>query len=208
MNTEHATLSKEVFSLAIKDLKLFYSSFKPSEPQIIAWFSRLRFFDDDDLRLAVYEITQERSETPTYQLLLKELWKAHHKRKPRFHPMVKPTELQAVAEPSDAKKDLCSSYMRMLFEALSKPKEKRESEFTSIKRGWVESFRALPGYQSRETVKRTIEAEDVETLAKWQILNLSWQEKKKLFIPPLESEKQKGMHHKTSNMEVVVNENY
>jgi len=187
MKNEHATLTQNAFELAIQDLKLFYSSFKPSTGQMAAWYSRLRFFDDDDLRLAVYEITQERSETPTYQSLLKELWKAHRRRKPVFHPMVRPTEIQAVAEPSDAKKDMCAGYLGKLVAAINRkaPKE----EFEKLKEEWAIDFRALPGYRPESDVRQVIAADDSETLARWGILNSHWKEEKKLFIPPFESEK-------------------
>lgn len=197
MKNEHATLTQNAFELAIQDLKLFYSSFKPSTGQMAAWYSRLRFFDDDDLRLAVYEITQERSETPTYQSLFKELRRARRRRMPVAHPIVRPAEMQAVTAHTDAKMDMCAGYLGRLVAAMKRKASK--DEFEQMKNEWAIDFRALPGYRTLEEVEQVVAAKEVDTIASWGILNSYWKDKKTLFIPLFESEKRSN-HQNTSNL--------
>lgn len=154
-------MDRELFALGIAELKLFFKGFSPSTNQVEAWYDRLKFFEDDAWRLAVYELTESESAAPSFKLIKQGCFKAKGRVKaPRNQK--EPIE-GGSADHTNEKYDLSAMYMGLLHKAMRiQDQAEREKQFKELKEEWVSDYRKLPGYKTEAQRRRDRANEPLE----------------------------------------------
>lgn len=181
-------MHQSVFFEGVEELKLFFPRFAPKDGTLKAWYHRLKYFEDDAFRLAVFEITEQENTPPSFKRIKGYCFDAKKR-------LAKPVSndvaiTSAVAPASDERWDLCKMYMGALFEAMKvKDEEDRKKQLGELKRMWVGDYRNLPGYKTKGQLQVLKNQERWEELSDYKFVPEQF--KRDIFVPRFTNEQQR-----------------
>lgn len=188
------------FNNGLEELRLFFPTFKPTDSQRSAWYERLKGFDLEQWRLAVFRLTEDTSTRPSFSKIKSFLFDARRELKtreksPNHIKLLKDKRL-AIREPdpqpvaveggyaprSEEKWALQKECMGGLLASLNSGDSGEEQRAMALK-VWSENFRKLPGYKSKAEVEELRDQENWTELIKLGVVMEVSEQKEKPYYP-------------------------
>ena len=154
-------IDKPNFARIITHISNFFGTFKLKAEQIDEWYSRLKFFSYDELKLASDNYINKNKYAPSFADLLqfsyearKEL-KAKQRRESKLDlTLFNPSNPEGFAPMSDQKTNLIKKYTKLLYEAFSK---KDIQKLNLLKENWKHEYQLLPGYKNSYEITKIVQ---------------------------------------------------
>lgn len=177
-------MDKYVFADGLKELQRFFPTLKLEGTQLKAIYERLKHFENDEWRLAVYDLSEHQRTTPKYADMRDALFKA----KKRINkPGVKIAQAQGWAPMTDEKRQLCQDHVRQLLAVMGMPKADQPAAEKDLKKMWANTYPKLPGYRSAREIHRMIEQRQWDKLIELGFM-MEAPTDESVFIPPFSNE--------------------
>ena len=166
-------MDRQVFLNGIKELGLFFKTFRPSQNQIAAWYVRLKDkFEDKHMRLAVYLLTEEFKTAPGYRDLKEYLFNSRNK--------LRPMNIQLIRERIDSdggyapRSEQKWNFQREHMTALKKLIETglAPQDAKLLKASWLTGYRNLPGYITAKEAHTILDRQDWEELVRYGVIDV------------------------------------
>lgn len=185
-------LNRKTFGHGIKELSLFFKSFTPRTNQLSAWYDRLKHtFEDDHMRMAVFDITEHDKSAPSFAVLRAKLFIARKR-------LAVAAEQEIVVEGGHApltprKHKLEKECMRGILECIDmEDAEMREDNLQAIKDYWLRQYRSLPGYTGKAACLDIVKQKDWRRAKDLGIIEKEPVDRTQFFIPLFTEEKQQS----------------
>jgi hypothetical protein len=173
-----------VFQAGLRELGLFFKSFKPTEDQQVAWYGRLRNFTEETYRLGIYRITEDSKTAPGYADIRRSLFDAQKQLKEKIlNEIVVDGGGAPLSEPKWDLMRECMAELKRLIECNLTKEDRKEAE-DIILTVWRNGFPKLPGYKTEDQIQNMKDSKDWERLLKIGYINNIDEKPADVYYPP------------------------